>query len=129
VSAGTPAGTPQSAEIVDLPRAVPGPPEGWQESFRYDLGDGRVLHGYSETWTLAGTPGRHWRGSEFHGIVRFEHVCDRGSRGVIVCAPELQIGAGHTLTGGDNGPTVRASILCEDCGTHGFVTEGRWADA
>jgi hypothetical protein len=54
-------------------RFVPGPPEGWQESFRYDLGGGRVLHGYAETWTRAGEPGRHWRHHEgvetFHGIV------------------------------------------------------------
>jgi hypothetical protein len=112
-----------------LGRFVSGPPEGWQESFRYDLGHGRVLHGYSETWTPAGNPGRHWRGDSFHGIVRFEHVCDRGDRGVIVCAPELQIGHGHTVTGTAHGPTVMASISCPDCGTHGFVTEGVWTDA
>lgn len=124
---------PEQFEIV---RFVPGPPEGWQEAFRYDLGEGRVLHGYAETWTRAGEPGRHWRGHEnptFHGIVRFEHVCDReshsGRRGVIICAPRLQIDNGHTLTSTPNGPTVRASIACEDCGTHGFVTEGKWTDA
>lgn len=119
-----------SAEV--LGRFVQGPPEGWQESFRYDLGDGKILHGYAETWTRAGEPGRHWRGTTnptFHGIVRFEHVCDRGERGVIVCAPALQIGNGHTLTGTDKGLTVRASIDCPDCGTHGFVTEGKWTDA
>ena len=61
------------------------------------------------------------------GAVRFEHVCDRGKRGVIICAPRLQIGNGHTLTRDDQGkPTVRASILCDDCGTHGFVTDGVW---
>lgn len=107
---------------------VQGPPDGWQESFRYDLGGGRVLHGYSETWTIVSELGRHWRGSTFHGIVRFEHVCDRGARGVIVCAPELQIDAGHTLTGTADGPTVTPSILCDDCGTHGFITNGVWRD-
>lgn len=61
------------------------------------------------------------------GTVRFEHRCDRSERGVIICAPALQIGNGHTLTRDEQGhPTVRASILCPDCGTHGFVTEGRW---
>lgn len=61
------------------------------------------------------------------GRVRFEHVCDRGRRGIIICAPLLQLGHGHTLTRDDQGrPTVRASILCEDCGTHGFVTDGIW---
>ena len=68
------------------------------------------------------------------GAVRFEHRCDRGERGTIICAPALQIGNGHTLT--RNGilshsnpkgqPTVRASVLCPDCGTHGFITDGWW---
>lgn len=61
------------------------------------------------------------------GDVRFEHRCDRGDRGVIICAPRLQIGNGHTLTrNADGKPTVRASILCPDCSTHGFITDGRW---
>lgn len=62
------------------------------------------------------------------GTVRFEHRCDRGDRGVIICAPALMLGRGHTLTRNESGePTVRASILCPDCGTHGFVTDGRWS--
>lgn len=61
------------------------------------------------------------------GTVRFEHRCDRGERGVIICAPALHIGNGHTLTRiGAGPPTVHPSILCDDCGTHGFVTDGRW---
>lgn len=61
------------------------------------------------------------------GTVRFEHRCDRGRRGSIVCAPALMIGKGHTLTRNHNGkPTVRASILCLDCGTHGYITDGKW---
>lgn len=64
------------------------------------------------------------------GRVRFAHVCDRGGRGVIVCAPALQLGQGHTLTRDDQGrPTVRASILCSDCGTHGWITNGTWEAA
>lgn len=73
------------------------------------------------------------------GTVRFEHRCDRGERGVIICAPTLQIGSGHTLAYGPcqrpecNGvheaPTVTPSILCPDCGTHGFITDGRWIEA
>ena len=64
------------------------------------------------------------------GTVRFEHRCDRGERGTIICAPALMLGQGHTLTRNDLGqPTVRASIACPDCGTHGFVTDGRWSDA
>lgn len=62
------------------------------------------------------------------GTVRFEHRCDRGERGVIICAPALHIGNGHALTRNTAGqPTVRASISCDDCGSHGFITDGRWA--
>ena len=62
------------------------------------------------------------------GAVRFEHVCDRGERGTIICAPALQIGNGHTLIYNERmRPTVRASILCPDCGTHGYITDGRWS--
>lgn len=62
--------------------------------------------------------------------VRFDHLCDRGPRGIIFCAPRLanvnQPG-GHQITGTRECPTVRASILCEDCGTHGFITDRKWA--
>lgn len=71
--------------------------------------------------------------------VRFEHRCDRGERGVIICAPALQIGNGHALTWAPNNypgyeglfdvATVTPSISCPDCGTHGFITNGRWVDA
>lgn len=77
------------------------------------------------------------------GTVRFEHRCDRGERGVIICAPALCVGphasgplGTHTLTRNDTRtrecpegqPTVRASVLCPDCGTHGFITDGGWYD-
>lgn len=68
------------------------------------------------------------------GAVRFEHRCDRRERGTIICAPALQIGNGHTVTRNETRthanpqgqPTVRASILCDDCGLHGFITDGWW---
>lgn len=62
------------------------------------------------------------------GTVRFQHHCDRGSRGLIVCAPALQTGphgTGHIVT---SGPTVTPSIACPDCGAHGFVNSGRWTN-
>jgi hypothetical protein len=59
------------------------------------------------------------------GTVRFEHSCDRGDRGVIDCAPALQIGSGHSIVSEDP-LTITPSILCADCGTHGFVRDGRW---
>jgi len=60
------------------------------------------------------------------GTARFEHRCDRGDRGVIICAPLLQLDGGHRIE--QREPlTISPSILCTDCGTHGFIREGRWA--
>lgn len=114
-----------------LANLIPPTPDGWQYIFRDDLGDGRALLGYAETWTSPHAPDGAWKHSpqpsSFHGVVRFEHVCDRGGRGVVICAPKLRIDEGHTLTCPIGGrTTVRPSILCPDCGTHGFVTDGVW---
>lgn len=57
--------------------------------------------------------------------VVFSHICDRHERGILRCAPALQIGNGHTIVTRDP-LTIVASILCPDCGTHGFVTDGQW---
>lgn len=63
------------------------------------------------------------------GWFRFRHRCDRGPRGVIVCAPELTWG-GHTVTVDDSGViTVDPSIVCPDCGDHGWVRAGKWVPA
>ena len=89
-----------------------------------------VTSGWTRSDFIANTLGDTYRLLTYpNGDVAFEHRCDRSasSRGVIICAPRLRIGQGHTLTRNDKGePTVRASILCEDCSTHGFITDGRW---
>lgn len=80
-----------------------------------DLGDGMAVLFYPD------------------GTVRFRHVCDRklrpesaAGRGfTVVCAPQLQIGHGHTVVTREP-LTIVASILCPECGTHGFVTNGVW---
>ena len=60
------------------------------------------------------------------GSVRFEHLCDRlRDEYVLRVAPRLQIGNGHRIVRQDP-LTIVASLLCEDCGLHGFVTEGIW---
>lgn len=63
------------------------------------------------------------------GVARFEHRCNRGERGTVVCAPALRLSEpdGHRIT--QTAPlTIEPSILCPDCGTHGFIREGRWTD-
>ena len=60
------------------------------------------------------------------GTATFAHRCDRGDRGVILCSPLLQLhNGGHRIVTADP-LTVSPSILCGDCGTHGFVTDGVW---
>lgn len=67
------------------------------------------------------------------GVVRFRHTCDRGARGVIICAPlltRLNQPGGHQIESAEPGHvTVSPSILCDDCGTHGFVRDGKWVAA
>lgn len=64
------------------------------------------------------------------GTVRVEHRCDRtaSGRGIYTVAPALRIGDGHELRQDALGPTLTPSILCLDCGLHGFVTNGEWED-
>ncbi|WP_162941583.1 hypothetical protein [Desertimonas flava] len=59
----------------------------------------------------------------------FSHVCDRGDRGILRAAPALQVaGGGHRIV--HVVPlTITPSILCDDCGTHGFVTRAEWVPA
>lgn len=59
------------------------------------------------------------------GSARFRHHCDRGDRGTVICAPLLQMGHGHSIVQEDP-LIIVASVLCPDCGTHGFVTDGEW---
>lgn len=61
------------------------------------------------------------------------HVCtswldpdEVDGRFVKVVAPRLTDG-GHHVEVGDQGVTVHPSILCPDCGLHGYVTDGTWA--
>ncbi len=62
------------------------------------------------------------------GTARFEHRCDRGDRGVVICAPALQLGNGHRIEQ-DDPLAITPSILCPDCDTHGFIRDGRWVSA
>lgn len=69
----------------------------------------------------------------------FGHVCDRrptnphrsarfrADAGVIRCAPALDP-TGHQIVSADP-LTVSPSILCVDCGLHGFIRAGHWISA
>lgn len=64
--------------------------------------------------------GEHWR---------FSHVCTSPRSGIVWrIAPALQIGRGHEVLS-TNPLHIEASILCEDCGIHGWVRGGLWVTA
>ena len=89
---------------------------------------------YVERIDLAGKPTAallRWDDAVGSGAWGFEHVCgswpdEQEPDGVFVkvVAPRL---TNHTVTRSEHGVTVRASILCPDCGLHGFVTDSRWS--
>jgi len=63
------------------------------------------------------------------GMVRAAHDCKLvGDDRRLRCAPALMLGQGHTIVTREP-LTIVASILCSDCGLHGFVTDGRWVPA
>lgn len=82
------------------------------------------------------TPG--WTSAEDHGSgvsslhypdgkIRIRHTCNR-THITIINAPALQLTNGHTVV--QREPlTVNPSILCDDCGLHGFITNGSWFSA
>lgn len=60
------------------------------------------------------------------GAIGVEHHCkDLGEGERLVCAPLLRLGDGHQVVH-DDPLTVTPSVLCPDCGLHGFITAGRW---
>lgn len=69
------------------------------------------------------------------GLIRFAHDCARRRQGRVLetirCAPHLtNVGqpGGHQLVTRE--PLhIEPSILCGDCGTHGFVRSGSWVAA
>ena len=77
-------------------------------------------------WPARDSDGPRYRLFKYpDGVVRFAHRCDRGDRGVVECAPALTL---HQVSWFP-APNVIPSILCPDCGTHGFITDGQWVNA
>lgn len=85
-----------------------------------------VERGWSEAVPIPHDGGPSYRVLFYDdGTVRFEHRCVRSDGFAVICAPALQLNGGHRIV--NRSPlTVEPSILCPDCGTHGFIREGRW---
>lgn len=61
-----------------------------------------------------------------NGAWRVRHMCTRPRDGnTLIIAPALQLDNGHSIVRVDP-LTVNPSIMCDDCGLHGFVTDGIW---
>jgi len=62
------------------------------------------------------------------GTIRIQHECNRNRDGLtLIVAPALTA-PGHVVVSTDP-LTITPSILCEDCGLHGYITDGAWLDA
>lgn len=86
----------------------------------WPIGSGHALAWYDDT----GEEG----GKHFPGDLLWDHPgCDEARR------VDLMSGDAHHITDGGRGQedtlTVQASLLCPDCGEHGWVTRGRWVQA
>ena len=64
-----------------------------------------------------------------NGEVGLRHHCTRPRDGrTLTVAPRLQLhGGGHTVVSIDP-VTITPSCGCDDCGLHGFLTDGVWRD-
>lgn len=83
-----------------------------------------TLRGYDRMIDHGGVQSVHYP----DGTIRVRHTCTRPRDGVtLIVAPELTI-PGHTVISLDP-VTISPSILCDDCGLHGFIREGRWVPA
>lgn len=63
------------------------------------------------------------------GQFRLRHLCDRSASGrnVIICAPVLSQHFVQWVP--EAGYTVQPSILCPDCGLHGWIRANEWQPA
>lgn len=59
------------------------------------------------------------------GSIRVRHPCKEVDGDRLYSAPALQLAGGHRVVQADP-LTITPSILCADCGLHGFITNGVW---
>lgn len=62
------------------------------------------------------------------GAIRVRHDCRVIDGQQLVVAPALQLDGGHRVVQ-EKPLTVEPSVLCPDCGLHGFIRSGRWVSA
>lgn len=62
------------------------------------------------------------------GTIRVMHDCRIIDGQRLVVAPALQLNGGHRVVQ-EKPLTVEPSVLCPDCGLHGFIRAGRWVSA
>lgn len=86
-------------------------PPGWNK---------RVDHGFR----MPG-PGRVHTLHYPDGSIRVEHTCKAIGEAQLVTAPALRLDGGHVVQQEDP-LTITPSILCPDCGLHGFIISGKW---
>lgn len=82
------------------------------EAQRVDVGEGHALVMPPDDKTV--TPGVPW----------WEHPCVAGDGTAILTAASLH--PDHVVTGEWPTVTIRPSLLCRSCGSHGWLTDSRW---
>ena len=80
-----------------------------KEARRHDAGGGVVVLFVDPEFVVRDAP---W----------IEHQCIAGDDTPILTAVSLH--PGHSVS--DDHLTVSPSILCQSCGLHGFLTDGKW---
>jgi hypothetical protein len=93
-----------------------------------------VAHCYDMDWYLSeplwrsSTPAPHRFVTALRyndGTIRVRHHCKVIDGLQLVVAPALQLDGGHRIV--QSSPlTVEPSVLCPDCGLHGFIRQGMW---
>lgn len=80
----------------------------------------------SEPLWRAGDPGRLVTALRYaDGTIRVRHHCKVIDGTQLVVAPALQLDGGHRIVQ-EKPLTVEPSVLCPDCGLHGFIRSGLW---
>lgn len=90
------------------------------------MSEGDVARLVQPGWSVAVELGDGIRALRYPGgPIGVEHDCRVVEGTTLVIAPRLRLGSGHTVVV-DDPLTVTPSVLCRDCGLHGYIRQGRW---